>query len=183
MMVSAFGSFFTEDAWEGNGLDSELQDGSLLENPKQSLSTRFTLTTHICLQAPVEDKMMTLKQALQRYYLHMQSDETKQAYTQNVSTHIHTIHTILCTFHIKVISKVSNTFKGHQSVSYQKAEQSSDSGCALTQSSFSSLSLLPCRLSLLQTFAPWVQTARQALSSCCRSELSCHQGQQALLWS
>lgn len=51
-------SFFTSEAGEGRGPQRELWDGSLLENPKLVLSTRFTLTTHICLQGPVEDKKM-----------------------------------------------------------------------------------------------------------------------------
>lgn len=96
-------------------------------------------------------------------------------------THLLTTRRV-CTFQIKAISKVSNTFQCHQSVSYQKAEQSSGSGCALTQLPFSSLSPLPCRLSQPQTFVPWVQADHPGLSSCCCSMLSCHPGQPAPLW-
>lgn len=91
-------------------------------------------------------------------------------------------HTYSCyrpyfnTLQIKV--KVSNSFQCHHSGSYQKAEQSSDSGCALSWLPFSFLSPLPCRLSPPQTFAPWAQ-ADQGFSSCCCPMLSCHPGQQA----
>lgn len=56
MSASAFTSFCTGEAGEGTGLQQELWDGMLLESSKLSLSTRFTLTTHICLQGSVEDK-------------------------------------------------------------------------------------------------------------------------------
>lgn len=43
----------TGEEGEEEELESNFWDDSVLEKPKLSLSTRFTLTTHICLQGPV----------------------------------------------------------------------------------------------------------------------------------
>lgn len=63
MSVSAFRSFFIDEAGQGKELGQEFL-GSTLEKPKLLLSTRFTLTTHICLQGPVDkgmDKMSNIR--------------------------------------------------------------------------------------------------------------------------
>lgn len=134
--VSAFRSFVSAEAGEAPERQRESWDGSVFKSPKLLLSTRFTLTTHICLQGPARDNRM--------------DSPSKQGDISNKEKRKTGMQT-----------SCVNPTRAPTTVSYQRGEPMSDSGCAWTALPFSSLSPpLPCSLSPPQSFAPWARPDR-----------------------